>query len=153
MFRLISAVQVDVVCTSRIPEFFIITVITSAEIILNQLTIRHQPAQAVTHFNISLPQIVDVCSLHVRIIAGNSAGESAPSGPVEVGKVLGINFPRKKVKNNLFLVCSGGITDSTTYTTVSTVSTVSTVTTTVANTQSGSTKQQADNTTLIGEVY
>ena len=49
---------------------------------------------------------------------------------------------RKKVKNNLFSVCSGGNTDSTTYTTT----TVST------NTQSGSNRQDGDSTTLIGEV-
>ena len=46
----------------------------------------HDPRQEVVNFTISLPQTVDVCSLHVKIRAGNSAGMSAPSEPVEVGK-------------------------------------------------------------------
>ena len=45
----------------------------------------HDPGQPVADFNISLPPSVDVCSLHVRISAGNSAGMSAPSEAVEVG--------------------------------------------------------------------
>ena len=49
----------------------------------------HEPGQAVADFNISLPQNqnMDVCTLHARIRAGNSAGMSAPSETVEVGKV------------------------------------------------------------------
>ena len=49
----------------------------------------HEPGQAVADFNISLPQNenVNVCFLHVMISAGNSAGMSAPSETVEVGKV------------------------------------------------------------------
>ena len=43
--------------------------------------------EAIADFTISLPQDVDVCSLHVRISAGNSAGMSAPSEAVEVGKL------------------------------------------------------------------
>ena len=50
-------------------------------------TRQHQAGQAVADFNISLPQSVDVCSLHVRIRAGNNAGMSAPSEAVEVGKL------------------------------------------------------------------
>ena len=46
----------------------------------------HDPRQEVANFTIRLPQTVDVCSLHVKIRAGNSAGMSAPSEPVEVGK-------------------------------------------------------------------
>ena len=45
----------------------------------------HEPGQAVANFTISLSQSVDVCSLYVRISAGNSAGTSAPSEAVEVG--------------------------------------------------------------------
>ena len=52
---------------------------------LNETT-QHQPGQEVANFTISLPQNVDVCSLRVRISAGNSAGMSAPSEAVEVGK-------------------------------------------------------------------
>ena len=49
----------------------------------------HQPGQPVASFNIALLQNVAayVCSLHVRISAGNSAGMSAPSEAVEVGKL------------------------------------------------------------------
>ena len=123
---------------------------TPTEGILNELTIQHEPGQVATDFNVSLPQSVDVCTIHVRISAGNSAGMSAPSEPV--GKILADNYiterKSKTVKNSLFLVCSGGNTDSISTTTVSTASTVSTVTTT----QSGSNGQPADNTTLIGEV-
>ena len=35
---------------------------------------------------VSLPQNVDICTTVVRIIAGNSAGVSAPSEAVEVGE-------------------------------------------------------------------
>ena len=99
---LISAVQVDVVCTSRIPEFFLITLMTPTEGILNELTIQHEPGQVATDFNVSLPQSVDVCTIHARISAGNSAGMSAPSEPV--GKVLTDNYitktRSKTVKNS-----------------------------------------------------
>ena len=49
----------------------------------------HQPGQAVASFNIALLQNVAayVCSLRVRISAGNNAGISSPSEPVEVGKL------------------------------------------------------------------
>ena len=76
--------QVDDVCINRLPEYFLITV-SSDESVFNE-TRQHQPGQAVADFNISLPQSVNVCSLHVRISAGNSAGMSAPSEAVEVGK-------------------------------------------------------------------
>ena len=58
---------------------------TSGGNVLNE-TRQHEPGQAVADFTISLPQNVDVCSLHVRISAGNSAGMSAPSEAVEVGE-------------------------------------------------------------------
>ena len=79
--------QVDVVCTSRIPEFFLITVLTSAGRALRELNVTHDQGQPVADFNISVPPSVDVCSLHVRISAGNGAGMSAPSEAVEVGKL------------------------------------------------------------------
>ena len=78
--------QVNTLCTSRIPELFIITLMTSTESVLKKSNMSHQPGQAVANFTISLPQDVDVCSLRVRISAGNSAGMSAPSEAVEVGK-------------------------------------------------------------------
>ena len=76
----------DVVCTSRIPEFFLFTLVDSAEGIFNESNMTHEPGQAVANFTITLPQSVDVCTLRVRISAGNSAGMSAPSEGVEVGK-------------------------------------------------------------------
>ena len=81
----------DVICISRIPEFFLITLITSAGGVSKESSIRHQPGQAVANFTISLPHSVDVCSLHVSIGAGNSAGISTPSEAVEVG-MLGFNL-------------------------------------------------------------
>ena len=56
---------------------------TSAGSVLNE-TRQHEPGE-VADFTISLPQSVDVCTLRVRIRAGNSAGMSAPSEAVEVG--------------------------------------------------------------------
>ena len=97
----------DVVCTSRTPEFFLITLMSSTGRILNETTRQHQPGEPVADFTISLPQSVDVCSLHVRIRAGNSAGMSAPSEPVEVGK---LQFCYNLLFNNLdafSAVCSG----------------------------------------------
>ena len=74
------------VCTRRIPEFFFITLVT-AEGVSKESNMSHDPGQAVADFTISLPQTVDVCTLHVRISAGNSAGLSSPSEAVEVGKL------------------------------------------------------------------
>ena len=59
---------------------------TSAGGVFNE-TRQHEPGQPVADFNISLPQSVDVCTLHVRISAGNSAGLSSPSEAIEVGKL------------------------------------------------------------------
>ena len=84
-FRIL--LQVDILCLSRIPEFFLITLMTSAGSILKESNRSHEPGQAVADFTISLPQSVDVCSLHVRISAGNSAGMSSPTEAVEVGKL------------------------------------------------------------------
>ena len=93
----------DDVCISRMPGFFHISVI-SDESVLNE-TRQHEPGQPVANFNISVPKSVDVCSLHVRISAGNSAGMSAPSEAIEVGK-LQIDFyseyKLEKVKTNSF---------------------------------------------------
>ena len=80
-------VQVNNICTRKITEFFFITLVTSAGDVLRESNMSHDPGQAVAHFTISLPQGADVCSLHVRISAGNSAGMSAPTKTVEVGKL------------------------------------------------------------------
>ena len=59
----------------------------SARNVLNETQRQHQPGQKVADFTISLPQNVDVCTLHVRIRAGNSAGISIPSETTVVGKL------------------------------------------------------------------
>ena len=74
-------------CTSRIPKFFLITLLTTDGHILHETTVTHQSEDTVAYFNISLPPSVDVCSLHVRIRAGNSAGMSAPSNITVTGKL------------------------------------------------------------------
>ena len=61
--------------------------VTSAGGVSKESNTSHDPGQEVADFTISLPQSVDVCSLHVRISAGNSAGMSEPSEAVEVGKL------------------------------------------------------------------
>ena len=73
-------------CINRLPKYFVITV-SSDERVFNE-TRQHRLRQPVANFNISLPPSVDVCSLHVRISAGNSAGMSSPGEAVEVGKKL-----------------------------------------------------------------
>ena len=55
-------------------------------------SVRREPGQAVTNFTIHLPQSVDVCSLHVRIRAGNSAGMSAPSEAVQTSMLATIQL-------------------------------------------------------------
>ena len=77
----------DAMCTSRMPEFFIITLLTTDGHILHETTVTHQPEDTVARFPVRLPQSVDVCSLHVRISAGNSAGVSAPSDIAVTGKL------------------------------------------------------------------
>ena len=76
---------------------------TSSGIVLNE-TRQHQPGQAVADFTISLPQTVDVCSLHVRISAGNSAGMAALSEAVEVGELQFSELKFRKVDANVLIV-------------------------------------------------
>ena len=107
----------------------------------------HEPGEAVADFTISLPPSVNVCTLHVRISAGNTAGMSAPSEAVEIGKLhFTYNILQESQNQFVFytLVCSGGNTESTT----TTDSTTMTVSPTTASTG----ERQQDNTILIGEV-
>ena len=80
-------------CPSRMPEFFLITLLTTDGHIPHETTIPHQPEDMVAHFTISLPQNVDGCTLHVRISAGNSAGMSAPSDIVVTGMLYSLLLP------------------------------------------------------------
>ena len=73
---------------------------TSGGSVLNE-TRQHQPGE-VAHFTISLPQTADVCSLHVMISAGNSAGMSASSEAVEVGKLQFITIELHESQNHYF---------------------------------------------------
>ena len=79
----------DVTHFSRMPEFFLIILMSSTGRILVELNMTHELGQINADFTISLvslPQNVDICTTVVRISAGNSDGVSAPSEPVEVGK-------------------------------------------------------------------
>ena len=67
--------QVGVVCPSRIPEFFLVTLVSGSE------TTRHHKRD----FTISPPPNVDVCTILPRISAGNTVGTS-PIETVVVGK-------------------------------------------------------------------
>ena len=80
-------------CLSRIPEFFLITLLTTDGHILHETSVTHQPEDTVANFTISLPQNVDVCTLHVRITAGNSAGMSAVSDIAVTGKFYSLLLP------------------------------------------------------------
>ena len=80
-------------CPGRIPEFFLVTLLTTDGHILHETTVTHQPEDRVAYFNISLPASVDGCSLHVRISAGNSAGMSAPSDIALTGKLYSLLLP------------------------------------------------------------
>ena len=68
-------VQVGVSCPSRMPEFFLITLMSGSE------TTRHHQRD----FNISPPPNVDVCTIQPTISAGNAVGTS-PIETVVVGK-------------------------------------------------------------------
>ena len=76
----------------------------SAGKVLNETRRQHQPGE-VANFTISLPQNVDVCTLYVRIRAGNSAGMSVPSEAVKVGKLqlVTINTKLQESQNHYFL--------------------------------------------------
>ena len=67
--------QVSVVCPSRMPEFFLVTLVGGSE------TTRYYQRD----FTISPPPNVDVCTIQPRISAGNAAGIS-PIETVVVGK-------------------------------------------------------------------
>ena len=77
----------DTVCISRVPELFLVTLVAPTQLVMKEFNTTHDPGQAVANFTITLPLSVDACSLHVRISAGNSAGMSVPSEPVEVGEL------------------------------------------------------------------
>ena len=132
----------DVVCTNRIPEFFLITLMIPTGDVLDE-TRQHRTGQPDADFTISLSQSMNVCSLHVRISAGNSAGMSAPSEAVEVGKLY---YPFKLLQSNIIfydrnIVCSGSSTGTTTASS-----------TAITSAGSRGNTQQGDSTRIIGEV-
>ena len=69
-------IQVGVSCPSRMPEFFLVTLMIGSE------TTRYYQRD----FNISALPNVDVCNIQPRISAGNTAGTSPPVETVVVGK-------------------------------------------------------------------
>ena len=76
------------VCTSKIPDFFLITVRIPGGKVLKVSNITHQPGQPVSDFHITIPQNVHhVCTFHVIISAGNSAGMSLPNLLVKQGEL------------------------------------------------------------------
>ena len=79
--------QVDTVCISRVPELFLFTLMASTQLVMKEFNMSHEPGQPVADFTISLSKTIDVCTLHVRISAGNSAGMSAPSEAVVASKL------------------------------------------------------------------
>ena len=74
----------DTVCISRMPEFFLVTLIGSDGVMKNSNKM-HEPGRVVADFTIRLSPNLDMCSLHVNFSAGNSAGMSAPT-QITVGK-------------------------------------------------------------------
>ena len=69
------------------PKFFHITLKTSAGSVVKETAVQHQTGQALADFSVSVPQSVDVCTLRVRIRAGNSVGVSSTSEAVRVGEL------------------------------------------------------------------
>ena len=85
IFMVYTSVQVDIACTSKIPSFFLITLRIPGGKVSN---ITHQPGQRVSDFHITIPQNVrHVCTFHVKIRAGNSAGMSSPNHLVKHGEL------------------------------------------------------------------
>ena len=75
-------IQVGVTCLSRMPEFFLVTLMSGSE------TTRHYQRD----FTISPPPNVGVCTIQPRISAGNAAGASLIE-TVVVGKFpLGLHW-------------------------------------------------------------
>ena len=65
----------DSVCTTK----FLITLMTSDGNLKKNETVKHQPGSALADFNITLTADVDICSLLVFFITGNSVGISPPT--------------------------------------------------------------------------
>ena len=77
--------QVSEPCKMRTPNYFVIIVMNSGRRI-NATTVPHDhQLGSQLAITIDLSQNVDMCSLHVNIRAGNSAGMSPPT-EIEVGR-------------------------------------------------------------------
>ena len=86
-----TLLQVTDSCEMKIPNFFNITVMTSDRVVIK--TVQHD-YQSRSQVRIELPQNVDMCSLHVSISVGNSAGTSSPT-EIEVGRSHVLNEKTK----------------------------------------------------------
>ena len=133
--------QVGVVCPSRMPEFFLVTLMSGSE------TTRHHQRD----FIISPPPNVDVCTILPRISGGNVAGTS-PIEKVVVGNCFSDSAlnQHKTVQTNIYfaIVCSDDSTESTTTVSTAAVSTDAST----GSTRSEGGRQQGVSTTLIGKV-
>jgi len=69
-------------CTVRIPDYFLVTVMSTDGMIIT--TVQHP----VTTIHVILPQNVDNCNLIVRVSAGNSAGTSLQTEKIVNGKLI-----------------------------------------------------------------
>jgi len=70
----------------RRPDFFLVTVLSTARVIVTTEQHDYQPGHPVA-IRLRLPQNVDTCNLIVTISAGNNAGMSSPI-EVAVGKYI-----------------------------------------------------------------
>ena len=77
----ISFLQVNDTCTVRMPNSFLVTVMSTDGDIIK--TVQHSN----TNVYVRLPQNMEDCNLIVRISAVNSAGISPPTN-ITVGKLL-----------------------------------------------------------------
>ena len=101
-----TLLQVTDSCEMKIPNFFNITVMTSDRVVIK--TVQHD-YQSRSQVRIELPQNVDMCSLHVNISAGNSAGMSSPT-EIEVGRSHVLNDKTKLcIKIILYLSCTQNV--------------------------------------------
>jgi len=81
-----SFVQVTDLCTLRIPDYFLVTVMSTDGVITT--TVQHPVTTVhITTICVTLPQNDDNCNLTVRINAGNSAGVSSPTN-ITVGRLM-----------------------------------------------------------------
>ena len=78
--------QVTDQCTVRMPNSFLVSVMTADGVIITTDKHPHSESVATVTIHILLPQSIDECDLIVRISAENRAGVSSPA-EIPVGKL------------------------------------------------------------------